>query len=164
LVVLGRVGGLVLSDASTTVKGIVELATDAETISGTDAVRAVTPAGLSAALESHLQLGTTNSVAKMVTQYGIGKIRGVAVPIISEKVTFPVAFFSTPVVLATDFGGRSFGAFDPSGLAIISGTEIVSLTGTTTTKFVVRLSRTNNNNLNSNFDYYYSWSATGVLA
>ena len=50
LVVLGRVGGLVLSDASTSVKGIVELATDAETITGTDAGRAVTPAALAAAL------------------------------------------------------------------------------------------------------------------
>jgi len=48
--VLGRVGGLVLSDASTTVKGIVELATDAETITGTDPARAVTPAGLAAGL------------------------------------------------------------------------------------------------------------------
>lgn len=35
-------------DASTTVKGVVELATSAETIAGTDAVRAVTPAGLAA--------------------------------------------------------------------------------------------------------------------
>ena len=50
LVVLGRVGGLVLSDASTSLKGIVELATDAETITGTDAARAVTPAALAAAL------------------------------------------------------------------------------------------------------------------
>ena len=33
-------------DSSTTVKGIVELATSAETLTGTDAVRAVTPAGL----------------------------------------------------------------------------------------------------------------------
>jgi len=51
LVVLGRVGGLVLSDASTSVKGIVELATDAETITGTDTVRAVTPAGLAAVID-----------------------------------------------------------------------------------------------------------------
>jgi hypothetical protein len=38
-------GGSV-SDASDTVKGIVELATNAETLTGTDATRAVTPAGL----------------------------------------------------------------------------------------------------------------------
>lgn len=38
--------GIIPPDASTTVKGIVELATVAETQAGTDAVRAVTPAGL----------------------------------------------------------------------------------------------------------------------
>jgi hypothetical protein len=39
-------------DASTTVKGIVELATSAETITGTDTARAVTPAGLQAKVAS----------------------------------------------------------------------------------------------------------------
>jgi hypothetical protein len=42
-------GGLPSPDASDTVKGIVELATNAETITGSDTVRAVTPAGLAAA-------------------------------------------------------------------------------------------------------------------
>lgn len=41
-------------DASTTVKGIVELATSAETETGTDTVRAVTPAGLDAALTANV--------------------------------------------------------------------------------------------------------------
>lgn len=41
-------------DASTTVKGIVELATSAETETGTDLVRAVTPAGLDAALTANV--------------------------------------------------------------------------------------------------------------
>lgn len=36
------------ADASTTVKGIVELATEAETITGTDTTRAVTPSGVAA--------------------------------------------------------------------------------------------------------------------
>lgn len=44
------VSGATVPDASTTVKGIVELATDAETITGTDTDRAVTPHGLAAAL------------------------------------------------------------------------------------------------------------------
>lgn len=39
---------LTIADASTTVKGKVELATDAETITGTDTVRAVTPANVTA--------------------------------------------------------------------------------------------------------------------
>lgn len=41
-----------IADASTTVKGKVELATDAETITGTDTVRAVTPASLKATLDA----------------------------------------------------------------------------------------------------------------
>lgn len=41
-----------IADASTTVKGKVELATDAETITGTDAVRAVTPANITAKIDT----------------------------------------------------------------------------------------------------------------
>ena len=40
--------------ATETVQGIVELATSAETITGTDATRAVTPAGLKAAMQSYI--------------------------------------------------------------------------------------------------------------
>lgn len=43
---IGGGGGGTVPDASTTVKGIVELATNAETTTGTDTTRAVTPAGL----------------------------------------------------------------------------------------------------------------------
>jgi hypothetical protein len=39
-------------DASSTVKGIVELATDAETLTGTDTVRATTPANVKAAIDA----------------------------------------------------------------------------------------------------------------
>jgi len=48
--------GLVVPDASETVKGIIELATSAEAQAGSDTVRAVTPAGLLAALNA-LTLG-----------------------------------------------------------------------------------------------------------
>ena len=44
-------GGWTAVDATTTVKGIVELATTAETTTGTDTVRAVTPAGVKAATD-----------------------------------------------------------------------------------------------------------------
>lgn len=43
--------------ASTSTSGIVELATDAETITGTDALRAVTPAGLTAKVASETEEG-----------------------------------------------------------------------------------------------------------
>ncbi len=42
----------VISDASTTVKGKVELATDAETITGTDTIRAVTPSNITAKIDT----------------------------------------------------------------------------------------------------------------
>lgn len=44
-------------DASTTVKGIVELATDTETQTGTDAVRAVTPAGMASVTATETRRG-----------------------------------------------------------------------------------------------------------
>ena len=47
-VIVGRAAGFTLPDASATVKGLAEFATDAETIAGTDDGRAVTPAGLRA--------------------------------------------------------------------------------------------------------------------
>lgn len=46
-------------DASTTVKGVVELATNAETQTGTDTVRAVTPAGLRSATRELLTANRT---------------------------------------------------------------------------------------------------------
>lgn len=48
LALIAAGGAASVPDASTTVKGKVELATDAECITGTDAVRAVTPAALTA--------------------------------------------------------------------------------------------------------------------
>jgi hypothetical protein len=49
-------------DASTTVKGIVELATNAETIAGTDTVRASTPAGVVAAITANTLADASETV------------------------------------------------------------------------------------------------------
>lgn len=56
-------------DASTTVKGKVELATSAETITGSDTVRAVTPAGAAAAYQP-LDSDLTAIAALSTTSYG----------------------------------------------------------------------------------------------
>lgn len=59
-------GAASVPDASTTVKGKVELATSGETITGTDAVRAVTPAGAAAAFvkkAGDTMTGTLNAPA-----------------------------------------------------------------------------------------------------
>jgi hypothetical protein len=54
-----------VADASTTVKGKVELATDAEAITGTDTVRAVTPAALTAAMASYVPAASTTAQGKV---------------------------------------------------------------------------------------------------
>lgn len=65
-VALGAGGGSV-PDATTTVKGIVELATTAETTTGTDTVRAVTPAGVKAVLPtSYVRVAIWNGTNYLV--------------------------------------------------------------------------------------------------
>lgn len=62
VVVVGRAGGLVIPSASTTVAGIVPLATDAQAIAGTDTSHAVTPHALSARLAKPVQGQVPSSV------------------------------------------------------------------------------------------------------
>lgn len=61
------VDGVVPDDASTSAKGIVELATNAETQTGTDGTRAVTPAGLASrtATESRTGVAEIATVAEV---------------------------------------------------------------------------------------------------
>jgi lysophospholipase L1-like esterase len=63
-------GGGTTVDASTTVKGIVELATNSEATTGTDTVRAVTPAGLKAAVDALIAgaPGALDTLAEIATQ------------------------------------------------------------------------------------------------
>ena len=53
-------------DASTTVEGIVELATQAETLAGSDAVRAVTPAGLVGSISTNKIVDDAVTTAKIL--------------------------------------------------------------------------------------------------
>lgn len=67
----------VLPPATETVQGVVELATEAETLTGTDTERAVTPASLAAALEILATAAATNPHS---TQLGEGRIFHIKVP------------------------------------------------------------------------------------
>lgn len=68
-------------DASETVIGHVELATAAETTTGTDSTRAVHPAGLKVELDKHLNLagGTMDGIltAQSNTSYTVAQLRNV---------------------------------------------------------------------------------------
>lgn len=61
---------LAISDASSTAKGAVELATDAETTTGTDTVRATTPANVKAAIDVHLNDTTAAHAATAISYAG----------------------------------------------------------------------------------------------
>jgi hypothetical protein len=56
-----KAGSVSPPDASETVKGIVELATTGESTTGTDAVRAVTPAGVKAVVDARVIAATTTA-------------------------------------------------------------------------------------------------------
>ena len=133
LVVLGRAGGLVLSDASTSVKGIVELATDAETITGTDDVRAVTPTALAAALNDSgvreaMGIPFAQAAGIATTSGTSGGSSSVVYWDGTTTITLPVGLFSvTP----------SIGA----GIVGSSGVVWSALTAASSTSFSVRTMR-----------------------
>lgn len=76
-----------IPDASTTVKGIIEIATDAEALAGSDTTRAVTSAGL-ASSKSLATSGYMKLPGGLIMQWGITS------PGTSGSVTFPTAFSS----------------------------------------------------------------------
>ncbi|MFN3298502.1 tail fiber domain-containing protein [Caldimonas sp.] len=63
--------GFINPPATTEVQGVVELATAAETVTGSDAVRAVTPAGTKAALDARLGAGAPTSFSRTLLAAGL---------------------------------------------------------------------------------------------
>lgn len=72
----GLVGG-VLPDATTTVKGVVELATDSETVTGTDSTKAVTPLSLAAVVASTTAKGLVELATTAEATTGTDTVRAV---------------------------------------------------------------------------------------
>lgn len=95
-----------VASASTTAQGIIEIATSAETITGTDAVRAVTPEGLAAKLATLItSVSTSKLVVGVVTiQWGIWTSSSQA----GVAQTFGTAFSNTPYAVVAS--GASYGA------------------------------------------------------
>ena len=93
-------------DASATVKGKVELATSAETITGTDDARAVTPAGLAALTASATRSGLVELATDAEAITGADTARAVTPANLAAAATTHVAAASATVAgkveLATD--------------------------------------------------------------
>jgi len=105
---------LTISDASTTLKGKVELATDAETITGTDTVRAVTPANITAKIDTDGTLAgnldTRIPSQKAVKTYtdasvsGLGDWRTIQATITFSSSDSPIFVVTTSVDLTSVIG------------------------------------------------------------
>ena len=78
--------------ASTTVAGIVELATNAETQTGTDATTAVTPAGLQSKLSDSTSLASSNTIATSQAIKTTFDIANVALPTAGGIMTGNITF------------------------------------------------------------------------
>lgn len=72
-----NITSVTVPDASETVKGIVELATNAEVVAGTDTVRAVTPAGLASLTATDARRGLVELATNAETQAGTATDRAV---------------------------------------------------------------------------------------
>jgi microcystin-dependent protein len=99
-----------VNSASTTVEGKVELATSAETIAGTDAARAVTPAGLAAVVATTAQAGLVELATTTETTTGTDTARAVT----------PNAMRLHPGV------ARAWVLFDGSGTVAVNNSHNVS--------------------------------------
>lgn len=111
---LGVLFSVNIPDASTTVKGIVELATGPETVAGSDANRAVTPSGLFSVLGLGVESAngyaafpfkdaSSGVLRSLIIQWGVGASGS------TGSATFPIAFPSACVgatiidAIATNF-------------------------------------------------------------
>lgn len=105
-------GGGVLPVASTTVQGIVELATNSETTTGTDTARAVTPAGVKAVADTLITgaaavnvVAATGSTETLSYTYQLHKVT------MDQNCTFD---FAAPVSGGAVFAVLLSGAFVPT--------------------------------------------------
>lgn len=110
--------------ASTTAAGIIEIATDAETLTGTDTARAVTPANLTAKIAALVSGGPSKIVFGSVTfQCGTGTCS-----VAGTLNTFPTAFSGTPtavIVTAKDVAS-GHGFYDRTVRSVTSTTFTVA--------------------------------------
>ncbi|WBX38980.1 phage tail protein [Acinetobacter schindleri] len=110
--------------ASTSAEGLVELATNAQTLAGTDATRAVTPAALmSLFANTKAETGYTKLPNGLIIQWGSFVPNGSQAIGYPQQVTLPIAFPSATVfAIGSEDGGAT------------NGTETAQIDLTKTTK------------------------------
>jgi hypothetical protein len=131
-----------LPDASESAKGIVELATSAETITGTDTERAVTPAGLQSKAASTTAKGIVELATSAETITGTDNTRAVTPAGLQAKIASETAqgIVELATSTETETGTDTTRAVTPAGLASVIAwgtytptlTNIANLDGSTT--------------------------------
>jgi len=108
-------------DATLTAKGLVELATAAETVAGVDAVRAVTPSGLMSGFVSSLTAsGYQKLPSGLIIQWGRASVNAST----TLTVTLPIAFTNSGLqVFVSDYVNGTGISYAPSA-TILSTTQI----------------------------------------
>lgn len=109
-------------DASATVKGKVELATSAETITGTDDARAVTPAGLAALTTSATRSGLVELATDAEAKTGTDTARAVTAANVRAVLTS---------LKTISFNGKN-GAGAISAVGAVVGDKVIDVFGITT--------------------------------
>lgn len=110
--------------ASDTVKGLVELATNAETQTGTDSTRAVTPASLSSVVASTAVKGLVELATTAETETGTDDTRAVTPAALTAMISSLLGSLNmSPVGSVNTFAGSSA----PSGWLLCDG-QLVSRT------------------------------------
>jgi len=112
--------------ASTSAQGKVELATSAETITGTDTARAVTPAGLQAKVTSETVLGLVELATAAETTTGTDNTRAVHPAGLKVELDKKITAFADPNADRIVFWDDSAGSFDP-----LTPSTPLSISGTT---------------------------------
>lgn len=130
--VKAQIDGAAPANATTTIKGLVELATTAETQTGTATSLAVTPAGLIGALGDLSNIlrratNTTNLAAGFyVTPQVLEIVAGVVTPVFLDRNVFTVAVteaitLANPATIPAGGGARIIATQDATGRALTLG-------------------------------------------
>ena len=109
------------AQASTTVSGIIEIATNAEAVTGTDTDRAVTPAGVAAAMAAYAAASPPTTLPS-VTNAATGKV--VIGDVTIQWGTGSASAGGTSVTFGTAFSGTPYYV----GYMLMSGSEVGIIT------------------------------------
>lgn len=116
-----------ISSASDTVQGIVELATDTETITGTDSARAVTPFGLSALTAADTRRGLVELATNAEVATGTDTTRAVTpaglTSLVASDTAKGIVELATNAETAT--GTDAVRAVTPAALAALIATDVI---------------------------------------